>query len=116
MPCRWKTLQSQGFSDPIGEGVSLRFLGTVPGRSRRYYLYHWDFVNTESLHGRQLIMILQYRCRYIGQYSVMANPSHIRKDTLFFRSSRRLGNKIRFVNGYLPSQAWIDGEVHAFAR
>jgi hypothetical protein len=116
MPCRWKTLQSQGFGDPIGEGVKLRFIGTVPGISRRYYLYHWDFVNPVTIHGRQSIIILQYRCTYIGQYSVMAAPSHIVKDTLFFRSPKQFGDRIRFRNGSLPPQAWIDGEVNAFRR
>jgi hypothetical protein len=116
MPCRWKTLQSQGFGDPVGEGVTLRFIGTVPGRTRRYYLYHWDFVNPETIHGRQSILVLQYRCRYIGQYFVMAEPSRIVNDTLFFRAPKQRGNKLRFPKGHLPRQAWIDGEVHDFVR
>lgn len=116
MICRWKTLQSQGFGSPIGQGVTLRFPGTVPGKYRRYYLYHWDFVNPETVHGRQSILILQYRRRCVGQYSVMAEPDYILKDTLFFRSPKEFGNRIRFVNGSLPAQAWINGEVNAFGR
>jgi hypothetical protein len=116
MPCRWKTLQSQGFADPIGEGVTLKYIGRVPGRTRAYHIYYWDFSNPVSLHGRQALLILQYRCRYIGQYSIMARPVRISGDTVFFDAPKKWGNRVRFANGLPPKQAWIDGEVNDFRR
>lgn len=116
MPCRWRTLQSQGFEDPIGQGVELRFVGTVPAKVGHYYIYHWDFVNPETIHGRQSILILKYRCRYIGQYGIMAPPLRISGDTVFFDSPKKWGNKLRFANGLLPRQTWINGEVNNFRR
>lgn len=116
MSCRWQTLQSQGFSDPVGKGVTLRFLGTVPGSPRPYYIYYWDFINPEGGHGRKLIIVLKYRCRYVGQYSIDAQPSKVSGDTIFFDTEKKFGNSIRFVNGRPPRRAWIDGEVHDFVR
>jgi hypothetical protein len=114
--CPWSSLTSQGFSGPTGHGVTIRFLGTVPARRYEYFIYAHTFINPESEHGHERIIVMERGCKYAGQYYVMAQATRIRGNDILFNAPIEYGNVIRFSNRLPPAQAWIDGEVHEFMR
>jgi hypothetical protein len=63
--CNWHDVEVQAPDLPMWEGVSIRFLGTIPARRHEYYIYHHVFLNPESLHGHQRILILGRGCIYM---------------------------------------------------
>jgi hypothetical protein len=114
--CSWHKLERQAPNLPMWEGVSIRFLGTIPARRHEYYIYHHVFLNPESLHGHQRILILGRGCIYAGEYYVMASPIYIHGNDIIFDAPKADGNVIHFANRLPPKEAWINGEINPFIR
>ena len=114
--CRWHDLERQEPNLPMWEGVSIRFLGTIPARHHEYFIYHHIFNNPENFHGHQRILVLGRGCKYAGEYYVMASPIRISGNDIIFDAPRKYGNVIHFSHRMPPKEAWIDGEIHAFVR
>ena len=114
--CPLVSLANQGFSGPMGRGVTIRYLGQIPARKHEYLVYSHYFVNPESNHGHMRILVMGRGCIYAGHYYVMARPLGVRGNAVMFDAPKFGGNVIRFRHRMLPRVAWIDGEIHPFTR
>jgi hypothetical protein len=111
----WSILKSQGFTQQIGKGTSIRFFGKIFVGKRRFDIYYYtqEDINPigASVHGSQDVIILQDGHIYIGRYLINSPPIGIHGRCLLFDGADTSSSCLRIGRDGPPSSLVIDGDI-----
>ncbi len=107
-------LRSQGFTGALEGDVTFTYFGVIACGTEEYRVFYFVWTQTRPRgvdpHGQQRIVLIGSDERYAGSYLINDRPAKVEHNAIIFPYDAKDGNEIRCEQGFLPKEAWLDGD------
>lgn len=107
-------LTSGGFSGILDKASSIQEVGSIESGEKKFDIYYYarEFSNQRLT---QRLLVVEGG-KYLGMYALNDKPIKIEGDKILFPYAEENGNSISIVDGKVPAEAFLDGELFKFFK
>lgn len=102
-------LTAGGFSGILDDASSIQKVGSIESGEKKFDIYYYarEFSNQRLT---QRLLVVEGG-KYLGMYALNDKPTKIEGDKVLFPYAEEDGNNISIVDGKVPAEAFLDGEL-----